>query len=142
MLIDNNVLYIKDFLINFANVFIHIRSCGVDIVIIVKYHSQFLKRKILSNTATFILPKFKGLVLFIEILLPNSCNFLPQLTLYVHLLIIQLPRSWYKTTQTIPSKYLDITSFAILQSSPMKAALLYWWATKQLLSPYVSAFIS
>lgn len=64
ILIGNNIFYIDGFLINFVSTFIYIQSCGVDIIINIKHHTQYLKRKILANVTTFILPKSKVLVFF------------------------------------------------------------------------------
>lgn len=92
MLIDNNVLYIKSFLINFTNTTPHIQSCSINIVINTKYYTQFLKCRVLDNPTTFIFLISKILVPFKQILLRNSCNFLfhllhpLHLTLYVHLI--------------------------------------------------------
>lgn len=93
MLISNNVFCTKGFLVNLANISIHISSCGVDITINTKHRSEFLKQKILAYTTTFIPPICKVLVFFRQIFLPNICNFFfhpsfqQQLMLYSHFLI-------------------------------------------------------
>lgn len=76
MLIGNNVFYTKGFSINLANVFTHIPSYGVDIVISAQYHSKFWKHKVLANTTTSILSKFKAFVPFWQISLSDLRDFL------------------------------------------------------------------
>lgn len=92
MLIGNDILCTEGFAINLASVSAHILSCGVTIVVDVRNHSQFLKRKVLANATTFIPPKSEALINFQQIPLPDSRDFLfqpfpqQQLTLYSHLL--------------------------------------------------------
>lgn len=92
MLIENNVFYTEGFTINLANIFAHILSCKVTIVINTRNYSQFLKHNVLINTIIFILPKSEALVDVWQIPVPNSHNFLFQpfsqehLTLYSYLL--------------------------------------------------------
>lgn len=54
MLIGNNVFYTEGFSINLANASAYILSCKVDIIISARYHSEFLKCKVLANAAIFI----------------------------------------------------------------------------------------
>lgn len=76
MLIVNNVLYTKSFSIDLTNASAQIGSCRVDIVISARYHSDFLKRGVLANTTTFIPPKSEVLILFQQVCLSASQNFL------------------------------------------------------------------
>ena len=92
MLIKNNIFCSEGFTINLANVFAHILSCGMTIVISARNHSQFLRRNVLANTTIFIPPKSEAFIDVRQIPLPDSRDFLfqpfPQehLTLYSHLL--------------------------------------------------------
>lgn len=64
MLIGNNVLCTKSFTINFASAFAHIFSYEVIIVIKARNHLQLLRRNVLANLTTFLLPKSEALVNF------------------------------------------------------------------------------
>lgn len=66
ILIDNNILCIKSFLINFFNNFTYIQNYNVNIVISAKYYSKFLNYKFLVNAAIFILLQSKASVLFFK----------------------------------------------------------------------------
>ena len=57
MLIGNNIFCTEGFTINLASAFAHILSCGVTIVINARNHLQFLRRNVLADATTFILPK-------------------------------------------------------------------------------------
>lgn len=59
ILIDNDILYIKGFLINFLSAFTLIQGCNIDIIINAKYHLQYLKQRVLANAAIFIPLKSK-----------------------------------------------------------------------------------
>lgn len=91
MLISNNVLGTKGFLINFATSSAHIESCNVDVDISAKHLPRLLIRKVLANTTTIVSPKSETLVPFKQIPLPDSQNFFfhpasqPEFTLYAHL---------------------------------------------------------
>lgn len=64
MLIENNVFCTKDFVINFANASANILSFGVTIIINARNYLQFLRRKVLANSITFIPSKSKVFVNF------------------------------------------------------------------------------
>lgn len=91
MLIGNDILCTEGFTINLASISAHISSCGVTIVINARNHLQFLRRNVLANATTFILPKSEALINFQQIPLPDSRDFLfqpfsqQQLTLYSYL---------------------------------------------------------
>lgn len=91
MLINNEVLCTKEFLINFTNAFVHILEYGVNIEIITKNYSQFLRCNILANPTIFILSKSKTLISFWQMSFLNLYDFLfyfypqQQLILYFYL---------------------------------------------------------
>lgn len=76
MLIGNNVLGTEDFLIIFGNFLAHIGSCSVNIHMSAKHPPHFLNRKVLTNATTIVPSKFKALVLFNQILLPDFQDFI------------------------------------------------------------------
>lgn len=76
MIINNDVLGIENFLINLGTSLAHICSWSVDVHISIKYPPHLLNQKVLANTTTFVPPKFEVLVLFNQILLPDSRFFL------------------------------------------------------------------
>lgn len=92
ILIENDILYTKGFIINLTSASAYILSYGVTIIISIKSYSLFLKRNILANATTFISLKSETLVNFQQITLPDSCDFLFQpfcqqyLILYSYLL--------------------------------------------------------
>lgn len=76
ILIGNNILYMKSFLINLLSIFAHIQSCNIDIIINTKQYTQYLKHRVLANVATFISLKSKALISFQQMSLSSLCNFL------------------------------------------------------------------
>lgn len=109
MFIRNDIFYTKGFTINLASAFIYILSCGVTIVINARNHLQFLRHNILANLTTFILFKFEIFVIFCQIILFNSCNFLFQLFLQQQL--------------TLDSHLLNHTSLRILVQNDIKYSI-------------------
>lgn len=67
MLINNNLLGIKGFFINFGIFLSYIESCNIDAYISIKHSFCLLTRKVFINTTTIISPKSEILMLFKQI---------------------------------------------------------------------------
>lgn len=92
MLIGNNVLGMEGFFINLSIFLTYIRSCSIDIYISAKFLFCLFTHKVLANIIIIVFSKFKALVVFKQILLPDSRDFFfylvlqPKLTFYAHLI--------------------------------------------------------
>lgn len=76
ILMGNDVLYMEGFAINLSNTSVLAHSFDMKINITTRYHSKFLKHRVLVNSSTLMPPQSEVLIAFQYIYLPNSRNFL------------------------------------------------------------------
>lgn len=91
ILVGNDILSSKGFVININKNCTFIGSCGVTIPINAKQHGQFLRRKLLASGDNVVPPRSKTIIPPVPVSLPNNCDFLfhpttqANLTLYAHI---------------------------------------------------------
>lgn len=64
MLVGNNMLYMEGFAINLSTSSALIQSCGVNIDLSARQHSEFLREKMLASDPTLVAPQSEALIAF------------------------------------------------------------------------------
>lgn len=92
ILIGNNILALKSFVLNIGLGHVLIESCRVKITIKARQKSQFLKKRLLAEKDKVIPPRFETMVPLLLVFLPDDRDFLfhptaqPSLTLFAHIM--------------------------------------------------------
>ena len=81
ILIKNNILLLKKFVINIKNKCALLKNCGVTILINGKQCGNFLTKKLFASKDKIISPCLDLIVFFIPIFLSNNRNFFFYLTI-------------------------------------------------------------
>lgn len=87
IVMKNNILSLKDFMINIKINCVLIKNCRVIIPINVRQHEQFLRKKLFIGENNIILSCFKIMIFFAPAFLPNNCNFMFHLAAQVNLIL-------------------------------------------------------
>ena len=92
ILIGNNILASKSFVLNVTLGHALMGSCGVKIAVRVRQRGQFLKRRLLAEKDDVIPPRSKTMISLLSVPLPNDKDFLfyptaqPDLMLFAHII--------------------------------------------------------
>lgn len=80
LLISNDIISSKIFVIDVKGRSAFIGSCGVTVAIDAKQRGQFLTRKLLVSQETVVSPHSEAMILLVSLLLFDNCDFLFYLT--------------------------------------------------------------
>lgn len=76
LLISNDIISLKNFIIDIKKKSVFIKSCNITVPIDARQRRQFLTRKLLIGQETMVSPYSEAMVLLIYLPLPNNCDFL------------------------------------------------------------------
>ena len=91
LLIGNNIMSLKNFIIDIKKKIVLIESCDVTVLINARQRGQFLTRKLFASQETVVPPRSEAMILLIPLSLPDNQDFLfhpaiqANLTLFTYL---------------------------------------------------------
>lgn len=104
LLIGNNIMSLKGFIIDVKRRSVFIESCGVSVPIDARQTGQFLIRRLLASQETVVSSYSEAMVSLVPLALPNNRNFIfhpatqTNLTLFTHLINHQTSKVLVKNT--------------------------------------------